>query len=131
MPLHAITSVHGEAWLRERLMLDIAAIPATGRERVEQALRLASRLHAADRRQREPYLSHLLRVAIRIISHYRVGDADVACAALLHDAVEDHADGLAPGGGQPGALSVLAGQAGSAPPAWWPRSSTRPAAGRR
>jgi (p)ppGpp synthase/HD superfamily hydrolase len=54
----------------------------------------------------------LLRVAIRIISHYRVRDADVACAALLHDAVEDHADGLAPGGGQTGALSVLAGQFG-------------------
>ena len=112
MPLHAITSVHGEAGLRERLMLDIAAFPVTGRERVEQALRLASRLHAADRRQREPYMSHLLRVAIRIISHYRVRDADVACAALLHDAVEDHADGLALGGGQPGALSVLAGQVG-------------------
>ena len=36
----------------------------------------------------------------------------MACAALLHGAVEDHADGLALGGGQPGALSVLAGQFG-------------------
>jgi hypothetical protein len=43
MPRHAITSVHGEAGLQERLILDIAAFPATGRERVEQALRLASR----------------------------------------------------------------------------------------
>jgi len=51
-------------------------------------------------------------VAIRIISHYRVSDADVVCAALLHDAVEDHADGLAPGGGQAEALTVLAGRFG-------------------
>jgi len=79
---------------------------------VEQALGLASRLHAADRRQREPYLNHLLRVAIRIISHYRVSDAEVACAALLHDAVEDHAGELAPGGGQSEALTVLAGRFG-------------------
>jgi hypothetical protein len=112
MPLHAITSVHGEAGLRERLTIEIAAFTAAGRERVEQALGLASQLHAADRRQREPYVNHLLRVAIRIISHYRVSDPDVACAALLHDAVEDHADGLAPGGGQREALAVLAGQFG-------------------
>jgi hypothetical protein len=57
---------------------------------------LAGRLHAADRRQREPYADYLLRVAIRILSHYRVTASDVA--ALLHDAVEDHAAGLAPGG---------------------------------
>jgi (p)ppGpp synthase/HD superfamily hydrolase len=68
-------------------------------------------LHAADRRQREPYVSHLLRVAIRILSHYRVRDFDVASAALLHDAVEDQADDLAPGG-ESEALAVLAGQFG-------------------
>jgi hypothetical protein len=112
MPLHAITSVYGEAGLRERLVIEIAAFAAAGRERVERALGLASRLHAADRRQHEPYVNHLLRVAIRIISHYRVSDPDVACAALLHDAVEDHADGLAPGAGQREALAVLAGQFG-------------------
>jgi HD domain len=112
MPLHAITSVHGEAGLAERLVIEIAAFPPADRERLEQARGLASRLHAGDRRQREPYVNHVLRVAIRIISHYRVSDADVACAALLHDAVEDHADGLAPGGSQPEALTALAGQFG-------------------
>jgi (p)ppGpp synthase/HD superfamily hydrolase len=54
----------------------------------------------------------VLRVAIRIISHYRAADPDLACAALLHDAVEDHAGDLAPGGGQPEALAALAGQFG-------------------
>jgi HD domain len=113
MPLHAITSVHGEAGLAERLMIEIAAFSPADRQRVERALGLASRLHARDRRQREPYLNHLLRVAIRIISHYRVSDADVVCAALLHDAVEDHPGGLAPGGGQAEALAALAGQFGA------------------
>ena len=113
MPLHAITSVHGEAGLRERLEIEIAGFPRAGRERARQALGLASRLHAEDRRQREPYVSHLLRVAIRIISHYRVYDPDVACAALLHDAVEDHASDLAlGGGGHREALAVLAGRFG-------------------
>jgi hypothetical protein len=53
----------------------------------------------------------------------------MARAALLHDTLEDHADGLAPGGSQPEALAVLAAQFGQraanlvAPvtnPAWQP-----------
>ena len=52
MPLHAITSVHGEAGLRERLLMEIAQFPAADRGRAQDALALASRLHAADRRQR-------------------------------------------------------------------------------
>jgi len=112
MPLHAITSVHGEAGLRGRLFLEIAQFPAADRGRVMDALALASRLHAGDRRQREPYVNHLLRVTIRILSHYQVADPDVACAALLHDAVEDHAEDIAPGQGREGAVAVLAGQFG-------------------
>jgi HD domain len=108
MPLHAITSVYGEAGLRERLAIEIEGFAAADRDRVQQALELASRLHARDRRQREPYVNHLLRVAIRIISHYRVRDPDLACAALLHDALEDHAADLAADGGQQQALAVLA-----------------------
>lgn len=113
MPLHAITAVHGEAGLRERLAIEIAGFPAAHRDRVERALNLASLLHAADSRQREPYVNHLLRVTIRIINHYRVRDPDVACAALLHDAVEDHAgDPALGGGGRSAALAVLAAQFG-------------------
>jgi hypothetical protein len=112
MPLHAITSVHGEPGLRERLAIEIAAFPAAERDKVGQARNPASRVHAADRRQREPYVSHVLRVAIRIISHYRVRDFEVASAALLHDAVEDHAGDLASDGGEGAALAVLAGQFG-------------------
>ena len=110
MPLHAITSVHGQAGLRERLLMEIDRFPAADRDRARDAPALACRLHTADRRQREPCANHLLRVTIRILSHYRVTDPDVACAALLHDAVEDHADGLAPGGTRQAALAMLAGQ---------------------
>lgn len=112
MPLHAITSVHGEAGLRERLLAEIARFPAADRARIGDALALASRLHARDRRQREPYANHLLRVTIRILSHYQVTDPDVACAALLHDAVEDHAEDIAAGGTRQDALAMLAGQFG-------------------
>ena len=59
MPLHAITSVYGEAGLRERLVTEIAQFPAADRGRAQDALALASRLHAGDLRQREPYANHL------------------------------------------------------------------------
>jgi hypothetical protein len=95
MPLHAITSTFGEEGLRERFSAEIETLPAQDRQRLNRALNLASRLHADDRREREPYVNHLLRVAIRIMSHYGVRDTDVVCAALLHDAVEDHAAELA------------------------------------
>jgi (p)ppGpp synthase/HD superfamily hydrolase len=108
MPLHAITTTYGEAGLRERFAAEIAPLPPADRIRAERALEVASRLHAGDSRQQEPYVNHLLRVAIRIISHYRVRDPDVICAAVLHDAVEDHAVELAADGGQPSALAALA-----------------------
>jgi len=104
MPLHAITSTYGEAGLRNRLAAEIASWPDGDRRRIERALDLAARLHAADRRGREPYVNHLLRVAIRIISRYGVRDTDVACAALLHDAAEDHPAELA--SLAPGAVSA-------------------------
>jgi hypothetical protein len=111
MPLHAITAVYGEDGLRERLLIEAGRFPGAQRDRIGAALALMSRLHERDRRQREPYSCHPLRVTIRILSHYRVTDPDVACAALLHDTVEDHAREIAPGGRQ-GALEMLAGQFG-------------------
>jgi len=90
MPLHAITEVYGEAGLRERFLLEVASFPPEEAARLVAALDLAAKLHAEDRRVREPYLNHLLRVAIRIIRYYGVRDVDVLTAALLHDAVEDH-----------------------------------------
>jgi (p)ppGpp synthase/HD superfamily hydrolase len=90
MPLHAITEVYGEEGLRDRFLLEVDAFPPAEAEQLREALGLAAKLHAGDRRVREPYLNHLLRVAIRIVKYYGVRDVDVLTAALLHDAVEDH-----------------------------------------
>ncbi|MEU4239912.1 HD domain-containing protein [Actinoplanes sp. NPDC026619] len=90
MPLHAITEVYGEAGLRERFLLEVNAFPPDEQAQLADALELAGKLHAEDRRVREPYMNHLLRVAIRIIKYYGIRDVDVLTAALLHDAVEDH-----------------------------------------
>jgi hypothetical protein len=85
--LHAITAVYGEGGLRARLLIEAGRLPGAQRDRIGAALALMSRLHERDRRQREAYSCHPLRVTIRILSHYLVTDPDVACAALLHDTV--------------------------------------------
>jgi hypothetical protein len=110
MPMHAITEIYGEPGLRERYRLEIERFAPGERERLAAALELAAELHRDDRRVREPYLNHLLRVSIRIMHHYEVSDVDVIAAAVLHDAVEDHPDELAgqAGAGAPEALAVLA-----------------------
>jgi (p)ppGpp synthase/HD superfamily hydrolase len=107
MPLHAITAMYGERGLRKRFSIESIRLgDAAGQRKAVRALELASRLHARDRRQREPYINHSLRVALRILCHYGVNDTDVICAALLHDSVEDHADDLSPNG-RPGAFASL------------------------
>jgi hypothetical protein len=95
MPLHAITEMYGEVGLRQRFALEIEKFDPANRQVLEQALGLAAELHRLDRRSREPYLNHVLRTAIRIITYYEVTDTDVIAAALLHDAVEDHPNELA------------------------------------
>jgi HD domain len=89
MPLHAITEVYGEQGLRDRLRLEVGDLPGPDQQRLLEALDLASELHRDQRRVREPYLNHLLRVTLRIIVYYHVTDVEVLTAALLHDAVED------------------------------------------
>jgi hypothetical protein len=114
MPLHAITSTYGEQGLRERFAVEIEMLPEQDQRRLNRALDLAARLHAGDRREREPYVNHLLRVAIRIMSHYGVRDPDVITAALLHDAVEDHPAELAASFPLADSLPAASGSGGSA-----------------
>ena len=111
MPLHAITEVYGETGLRERFALQIADFATADRQRLEDALTLAGELHRDDRRVREPYVNHLLRVTIRIICYYHVKDIDVLVAAMLHDAVEDHPEEL--GGSPEAALATLSQRYGA------------------
>jgi hypothetical protein len=95
MPMHAITELHGEPGLLERFRLEIRKFDDASRQRLTEARDLAADLHRDDRRVREPYLNHLLRVAIRLMHHYQVRDVDVIVAGLLHDSVEDHPAELA------------------------------------
>lgn len=95
MPMHAITEIYGEPGLRERFRLELRRFAGDGRRRLGEALDLAAELHRDDRRVREPYLNHLLRVAIRIMHHYEVSDVEVIAAGLLHDSAEDHPGELA------------------------------------
>ena len=125
MPLHAITTLHGEAGLQERFAIEIASFPDDDRRRAAQALELATRLHASDRRQREPYANHLLRVTIRVITYYGVRDTDVICAALLHDAVEDHTTELATSGERKMHWLRWPRNPGIGWPGWLRRSPTR------
>lgn len=66
--------------------------------RIEEAIVLASWLHAGQyRRTGEPYLAHLLRVA-RLLLRSGVRDVEILIAALLHDSEEDAQHRLPPGG---------------------------------
>jgi hypothetical protein len=114
MPMHAITEIYGEPGLRERYQLELQRFPGPDRDRLAAALELAAELHREDRRVREPYLNHLLRVAIRVMHHYEVSDVEVIAAAVLHDTVEDHPDELAghPGASIDQAVAALAGRFG-------------------
>ena len=60
-------------------------------ERLAESLDLALKLHAGqeERAEGEPYVNHPLKVALAVIKDLQISDADVAIAALLHDAVED------------------------------------------
>ncbi|WP_250002114.1 HD domain-containing protein [Actinoplanes sp. M2I2] len=89
MPLHAVTEVYGTRGLRCRLTVEADRLPDDIRRPVLDAARWANALHTGQRRTREPYVNHVLRVTLRMLCHYRVTDPDVLVAGLLHDTVED------------------------------------------
>src|ERR1700683_3058694 len=64
-------------------------------ERFQRAFALASQVHAHQLRKgtRIPYMAHLMSVAALVLEYG--GSEDAAIAGLLHDSVEDSADGAA------------------------------------
>ncbi len=73
---------------RTRSSFDRKFIPLS--IRFDHALLFAAQVHRHQDRKKSgiPYLSHLLGVASIVLDYG--GDEDMAIAALLHDAVEDH-----------------------------------------
>jgi hypothetical protein len=65
MRLHAVTSVHGEAGPRERLLMEIAQFPAAAVAGLRRHW-CWPRGCTRETGQREPYVNHLLRVTLRI-----------------------------------------------------------------
>ena len=99
MPLHAITSVYGEAGLGRRLLIEIADLAAADRRRVDIACSFMSWCTRATGGSASRTPTTRCGSRSGSSSHYGVQDPDVACAALLHDTVEDHAadfDPMAP-----------------------------------
>ena len=64
--------------------------------RVMHAAALAEELHAGQRRpDGQPYITHVVEVARRVLAWCPDADVDALTTALLHDAVEDQAERLA------------------------------------
>lgn len=85
---------------------------------LQEAIELTVELHANQRRKNnEPYMHHIVRVTRRLVDEYEVSNVDVIMVALLHDAVEDHTEGLCDLAGLPvsrsNALSYLSGRFGN------------------
>lgn len=85
-----VGEIHGEAGLRDYLVSEFERFAEADRRLMGGALELATTLHQEDRRAREPYMNHILRVALRTVRDYEEDDPAVIIAALLHDTVEDH-----------------------------------------
>src|SRR5262245_43148587 len=74
-------------------MPEAAASPPLLTDRFQRAFALASELHATQVRKGTsvPYLAHLMSVAALVLEYD--GGEDAAIGGLLHDAVEDSANG--------------------------------------
>jgi hypothetical protein len=96
MSIHVVDANWSTEGLRAMLSAVIRSFDGADQAAILRAERIAARLHAGDLRSGgRPYVNHLLRVAIRAAHYYHVRDVDVLCAALLHDAAEDHPQELA------------------------------------
>jgi (p)ppGpp synthase/HD superfamily hydrolase len=90
-PLHVITKELGAEGLEQRFRLEVESLELDDDDKTEiiHALDLALTVHLEDKRGEDPYSTHFMRVATRIITHFKVTDKNTIVAALLHDTVED------------------------------------------
>lgn len=62
--------------------------------KLSRAFGLASKVHKGQVFRGEPYINHPLRVALILVDELQIRDADLVCAALLHDATDAGQDDL-------------------------------------
>ncbi|MCW1930505.1 MAG: HD domain-containing protein [Candidatus Kerfeldbacteria bacterium] len=89
--------MNDSAFNLRRLELErlIAVFSDSEKERIHRAFEIAEFTHAEQKRpDGEAYINHPLRVALTVLRDFRVVDADIVCAALLHDVVEDQSERL-------------------------------------
>ncbi len=71
------------------------SLTAEERGKIEQAYLLAEQAHRLQKRKDgEPYIVHPVNVALVVIREMLQTDANIICAALLHDVVEDTPHGI-------------------------------------
>jgi len=93
-----VNAVNGEGFEKTQKllgMLDEAVerldLDEEGKRLIEFAKRIAIAFHVEDvRASGEPYLNHVLNVALRVLVDFKEKDPNVIAAALIHDVVEDH-----------------------------------------
>jgi (p)ppGpp synthase/HD superfamily hydrolase len=92
LPLSGITHKHGVDGLLKLAINELEEIGPDAKEKVGAAIELAAMFHWRDTYKDMPYLTHLLRVTLRLIRDYSITDATILSAAVLHDSVEDHGE---------------------------------------
>jgi hypothetical protein len=96
IPLTEVGVRYGTAGLQERFEHDLDKIDLQDSERefILASAELGTQLHEGQRRTYEPYVNHLLRVAIRLME-MGVTDPVILAAAPVHDGPEDQPARLA------------------------------------
>jgi|GEM_PF-949558 len=111
-------SERGTEALHGRLQYELEQHGLDTNEQVQWAVQAAHELHADQRRTNGPYIDHVLRVGLWVVSadRFNKGDPDMVTSAMLHDTVEDQAEaiiarwgmGVSPGNIQEDAFAALA-----------------------
>jgi (p)ppGpp synthase/HD superfamily hydrolase len=94
LSFHEVTSRYGTHGLHVRLEDALKATGLFEEPNVQDAMYLGLLLHSEDSRTNGHYTDHLMRVTLRIIERFGITSEAIISAAMLHDAVEDHAQDI-------------------------------------
>jgi (p)ppGpp synthase/HD superfamily hydrolase len=96
--------------LAKRFVTETRFLDEGGRNLCNQSLEVVTELFKDKKYKGQPYVTHLLRVAIRLMRDYEIRDPEMISASIFHDAVEDCGGELIEMLGEVGesALDVLA-----------------------